>query len=91
MDSLDEVGKALQVARLRAQISQADLAARAGLSRVTVSRMENAANADMSLAALMRALSALGHELQIVQRGHRRTLEDVLAEQRQDLSAQDHS
>jgi transcriptional regulator with XRE-family HTH domain len=81
MQTLAEVGQALQQARLQKRLSQQELAQRAGVSRVTLSRMETAAKADMSLAALLRLSRALGCELRLVERGRQRTLADVLAEQ----------
>lgn len=82
MQTLADVGQALQQARLRKRLSQEELAQQAGVSRVTLSRMETAAKSDMSLAALLRLARALGHELRLVERGHQRTLADVLAEQK---------
>lgn len=81
MRTLAEVGHALQQARLQKRLSQVELARRAGVSRVTLSRMETAAKADMSVAALLRLARALGYELRLVERGRQRTLSDVLAEQ----------
>ena len=81
MQTLAEVGQELQQARLRKRLSQEELAQRAGVSRVTLSRMETAAKTDMSLAALLRLTRALGYELRLVERGRQRTLADVLAEQ----------
>jgi transcriptional regulator with XRE-family HTH domain len=81
METLAEVGLALQQARLQKRLSQEELARRAGVSRVTLSRMETAAKTDMSLAALLRLARVLGYELRLVERGHQRTLTDVLAEQ----------
>ena len=81
MQTLADVGQALQQARLQKRLSQEELAQRAGVSRVTLSRMETAAKSDMSLAALLRLARALGYELRLVERGHQRTLSDVLAEQ----------
>lgn len=82
MQTLAEVGQALQQARLQKRLTQVELARRSGVSRVTLSRMETAAKSDMSLAALLRLARALGYELRLVERGHQRTLLDVLAEQR---------
>jgi len=82
MQTLGDVGQALQQARHQARLSQEQVAHRAGVSRVTLSRMEGAAKGDMSVAALLRVCGALGLELQLVHKGHRRTLEDVLREQR---------
>jgi transcriptional regulator with XRE-family HTH domain len=81
MQNLAEVGEALQRARLQKRLTQAELAQRAGISRVTLSRMETAALGDMSVAALLRLARVLGYELTLVERGHQRTLSDVLAEQ----------
>jgi transcriptional regulator with XRE-family HTH domain len=81
MQTLAEVGHALQQARLQKRLTQEELAHRAEVSRVTLSRMETAAKTDMSLAALLRLARALDYELRLVERGHQRTLLDVLAEQ----------
>ena len=81
MQTLAEVGQALQQARLQKRLSQEELAQRASVSRVTLSRMETAAKTDMSLAALLRLARALGYELRLVDRGRQRPLTDVLAEQ----------
>lgn len=82
MQTLAEVGQALQQARLQRRLSQEELAQRAGVSRVTLSRMETAAKTDMSLAALLRLTRTLGYELRLVERGRQRTLLDVLEEQK---------
>ena len=82
MQTLSDVGQALQQARLQARLSQEEVAERAGLSRVTLSRMEGATKGDMSVSAVLKLCGVLGLELQVVPRGHRRTLEDVLREQR---------
>jgi hypothetical protein len=58
------------------------LAERAGIARTTLARMETLARGDMSVSALVRALEAAGYDLRVVRRGHTRTLDDVLAEQR---------
>ena len=81
MQTLAEVGQALQQARLQKRLTQEELAHRAEVSRVTLSRIETAAKTDMSLAALLRLARALDYELRLVERGHQRTLLDVLAEQ----------
>jgi transcriptional regulator with XRE-family HTH domain len=81
MQTLTEVGQTLQRARLQKRFTQEELAQRANVSRVTLSRMETAAKTDMSLAAVLRLARALGYELKLVERGRQRTLSDVLAEQ----------
>jgi transcriptional regulator with XRE-family HTH domain len=82
MDTLADLGRVLAQARLEARLSQEELAERVGISRVTLSRMENSVRADMSVAILLRLARALGLELRLAPRGQRRTLTDVLAEQR---------
>ena len=73
----------LRAARQEAGLSQAELAQRAGVARTTVARMENLAKADMSVSALVRLLEAAGYDLKVIKLGHTRTVEDILAEQRQ--------
>jgi len=82
MTTLADVAEQLKGARRQAGLTQQQLAERAGLNRVTVGRMENLTNNDMSVAALVRLLEAAGFDVKVVKAGHSRTLEDILAEQR---------
>ncbi|WP_193101684.1 helix-turn-helix domain-containing protein [Burkholderia sp. Z1] len=82
MTTLADVGEMLREARRTAGLSQQELAERAGVARTTVARMETLARGDMSVSALVRLLEAAGYDLRTVKRGHVRTLEDILAEQR---------
>ena len=84
MTTLADVATMLREARAQARLSQAELADRAGVARSTVARMETLAKGDMSVSVLVRLLEAAGHDLKAVKSGHGRTLEDILAEQRQD-------
>lgn len=59
------------------------MAERAGVARSTLARMETVARGDMSVSALVRLLEAAGYDLKVVKAGHLRTLDDILAEQRQ--------
>lgn len=83
MTTLSDVAEMLRNARREARLSQDELARRAGVSRTTVARMENLAKGDMSVSALVRLLEAAGYDLKPVKPGHARTVEDILAEQRQ--------
>lgn len=83
MTTLADIAEMLRNARREARLSQDELARRAGVSRTTVARMENLARGDMSVSALVRLLEAAGYDLKPVRRGHARTIEDILAEQRQ--------
>jgi transcriptional regulator with XRE-family HTH domain len=81
--TLADVAEMLKSARREARLSQDELAQRAGVSRTTVARMETLAKGDMSVSALVRLLEAAGYDLKLVKPGHVRTVEDILAEQRQ--------
>lgn len=83
MTTLFDVAEMLKRARREARLSQDELAQRAGVSRTTVARMETLAKGDMSVSALVRLLEAAGYDLKLVKPGHVRTVEDILAEQRQ--------
>jgi len=83
MTDLADVGDMLKQARSDAGLSQKDLAERAGVARTTLARMETLARGDMSVAVLVRLLEAAGYDLRVVKRGHARTLDDVLKEQKQ--------
>ena len=82
MTTLADVGEMLRAVRHSAGLSQKELAAHAGVARTTLARMETLARGDMSVSALVRLLEAAGYDLRVVKRGHGRTLDDVLAEQR---------
>jgi transcriptional regulator with XRE-family HTH domain len=81
--TLFDVAEMLKRARREARLSQDELAKRSGVSRTTVARMETLAKGDMSVSALVRLLEAAGYDLKLVKPGHVRTVEDILAEQRQ--------
>ena len=83
MTTLSDVADMLRNARREAGLSQEELARRAGVARSTVARMETLAKGDMSVSALIRLLEAAGYDLRLVKPGHVRTVEDILAEQRQ--------
>ncbi len=83
MSNLADVAELARQARKEAGLTQEELAARAGVARSTVARMETLARGDMSVSVLVRLLEAAGYDLKAVKHGHGRTLEDILAEQRQ--------
>lgn len=82
LTTLADVADWLRSARKEAGLSQEALAQRAGVSRTTVARMETLAKGDMSVSVLLRLLEAAGYDLKPTKRGHIRTVEDILAEQR---------
>lgn len=82
MTTLYDVAEMLKAVRNDAGLSQSELAENAGVSRVTVVRMETLAKGDMSVSILLRLMEAAGYDLRAVKMGHVRTLEDILDEQR---------
>ncbi|MEO8064495.1 MAG: helix-turn-helix transcriptional regulator [Pseudomonadota bacterium] len=82
MSTLADVAEMLKAVRNEQNLTQAELAKRAGVSRPTLTRMETLAKGDMSVSALVRLLEAAGYDLRAVKAGHARTLEDILVEQR---------
>jgi transcriptional regulator with XRE-family HTH domain len=82
MTNLADVADMLKAVRRESNLSQEELAHRAGVARTTVARMETLARNDMSVSALVRLLEAAGYDLKFVPHGHGRTLEDILVEQR---------
>ncbi len=85
MTNLGDVAEMLKSARKDCGISQVEIARRAGIARTTVTRMETVARGDMSVSVLIRLLDAVGYDVKAVKRGHSRTLEDILDEQRRGL------
>lgn len=83
MTTLFDIADMLKTARREAGLSQNELARSAGVARTTVARMETLARGDMSVSVLLRLLEAAGHDLKLVRRGHQRTIDDILAEQRE--------
>lgn len=83
MTTLADMAEQLNRARQEAGLSQVELAQRAGVSRTTLARMETLARGDMSVSVLLKLLEGAGYDLKVVKAGHQRTLEDILAEQRQ--------
>ena len=63
LDSLGALGAAVRTARRRRKLSQSELGARAGLSRMPVYRIE--AGRDVSLASLLAMLAPLGLALRL--------------------------
>ena len=69
------LGRAITTARNEAGLTQAELADLIGADRTTVLNMEQGRN--QALGRLVAALSVLGHELIVVPRGSRVTVEET--------------
>lgn len=66
MKTFEDVAETLRRIRKDRQWSQAEMAATANLSRVTVARMETLATKDISLQAVLKMFDGAGYELKVV-------------------------
>jgi transcriptional regulator with XRE-family HTH domain len=82
MLSLEEIGKEIATARKAHRLRQADLAAKAGISRATVDALENGRASDIGYSRLARILTALGLELRLGPLASRRPTMDELMKER---------
>jgi HTH-type transcriptional regulator / antitoxin HipB len=80
--TLPELGQKLQEARKARHLSQGELAASLGMSRATISGIENGTVAEIGIRKLMALATALGLELLIEARRDRPTLQQLREERR---------
>jgi HTH-type transcriptional regulator / antitoxin HipB len=80
--ALSGIGATIAAARRAAGRSQGDVAASLGMSRSTVSGIENGTVREIGLRKVMALCAALGLELIVRQKGRRPTLQELRAEQR---------
>lgn len=80
--SLDEIGLTLAEARKAVGRSQGVVAASLGMSRATLSGIENGTIREIGVRKLMALCAALGFELAIVPKRKRPTLRELRNEQR---------
>jgi transcriptional regulator with XRE-family HTH domain len=76
------MGQKLRQARKARHLSQADLAASLGMSRATVSAIENGTIGEIGVRKLMALGTALGLELLLDSRHERPTLQQLREERR---------
>lgn len=79
---LSEVGKSLRTARKTRGLSQAELARSLGMSRATISAIENGTVREIGVRKLMALSTALGLELSVAARRGRPTLQELREERR---------
>ena len=82
--SLSDMGKLICKARKIRKISQGDLACHLGMSRSTISGIENGRMPEIGVRKLFSICTALGLELQIKEKTARPTLQELLKEQDDD-------
>ncbi len=79
---LREIGRLICVARKRKKLSQASLAGQLGMSRATISGIENGTVPEIGVRKILAICAALGLELLAQERTKRPTLQQLLQEQR---------
>ncbi|KPC54412.1 helix-turn-helix transcriptional regulator [Amantichitinum ursilacus] len=77
-----ELGAALKAARIATEITQAELAARTGVSLSTISALERGSLGEIGASKLGQLFRATNMELTVKPRGQRRTLDDAYEERR---------
>ncbi|MEN9864796.1 MAG: hypothetical protein RL748_386 [Pseudomonadota bacterium] len=78
---LDEIGSQICAARKRQKITQQQLAAQLGMSRATISGIENGSIGEIGIRKIMAICTFLGLELAVQARSKRPTLQQLIAEQ----------
>jgi Predicted transcriptional regulators len=68
--NLSNLGKKIKTLRKENNLSQEKLAKEVGLSRATLSKLENGYLANVSISTLDNVLSVLGYELELVVKIH---------------------
>lgn len=75
--SVDSLGKTIRQLRKERGLTQADLAAQVGISRATVSGIENNTVLELGIRKYERLLNALGHTLAVKAQSARPTLDEL--------------
>ena len=79
---LDEIGQLICKTRKNRKISQANLAAQLGMSRATISGIENGTIPEIGIRKILSICAALGLELLAQEKTKRPTLQQLMKEQR---------
>lgn len=81
MLDLPELGRRIAERRRTLKLTQAELARRARVGRVTLDALENGRTGELGFARIGRILAALGLDLRVAEaRRNRPTLEDLVAD-----------
>lgn len=80
--SLRDIGLSLRIARKAQRRSQAELAAALGMSRATISAIENGTVREIGIRKVIALCEALGLALKVVPADARPTLQQLRAERR---------
>jgi HTH-type transcriptional regulator / antitoxin HipB len=79
--NFDDIGQAIRSARKTRKLSQAELAAGLGMSRATISGIENGTIVEIGVRKIVAVCSALGLELAVQAQSRRPTLQKLRQEQ----------
>jgi HTH-type transcriptional regulator/antitoxin HipB len=78
---LDEIGHQICKARKQQKLSQASLAQQLGMSRATISGIENGTVPEIGIRKILSLCAALGLELLAQEKTQRPTLQQLMKEQ----------
>ncbi len=87
--NLAELGEDFKRARIRANKTQQEVAEQSGVPRARISLFETGALPELGVVKLQSLFEAVGLELLTRPLGHRRTLDDVLAEAKEEQELAD--
>lgn len=76
---MNELGKLIKKLRKEAGLSQAQLAQRHGMSRATISGIENNTIPEVGIRKVVAILEGLGYELTATPKHRRKTLDELKA------------
>ncbi len=77
----DDIGKEIKKSRKAKKLSQAELASSLGMSRATISGIENVTINEIGIRKIMTICIALGLEILVKEKTGRPTLQQLLKEQ----------
>ncbi|MDP3655184.1 MAG: helix-turn-helix transcriptional regulator [Rhodoferax sp.] len=78
---LDEIGQLIRKARKSRKLSQGSLGAQLGMSRATISGIENGTVPEIGIRKILSICAALGLELLAQEKTKRPTLQQLMGEQ----------
>jgi HTH-type transcriptional regulator / antitoxin HipB len=84
MIDLIEIGGAIRAARKSKKLTQANLSKPLGMSRATISGIENGTVLEIGIRKVMSICEALGLELHVQDRTRRPTMRQLMAENREE-------
>ena len=79
---INQLGHRLRAARKQAALSQAEVASRLGMSRATISAIENGTIAEIGIRKVLALLTLLGLDIEVIEKRARPTLDELRNETR---------